>query len=104
MGGVDLGVFTNAISLVSGGSGSSATAGSRGLAGWLLDRLRRTSIRTPRLALVERINLAPRQTLALIEADGERVLVATSPEGAPAFYALRWRSGCRAKSEADKPA
>ena len=101
---MDLGVFTNAISLISGRAGSSSTAGSRGLAGWLLNRLRRTSIRTPRLALVERINLAPRQTLALIEADGERVLVATSPEGAPAFYALRGRPGRRANSEADKSA
>lgn len=99
-----MGVLTNAISLISGRAGASAAAGSRGLAGWLLERLRRTSVRTPRLALVERINLAPRQTLALIEADGERVLVATSTEGAPAFYALRGRPGRRAKSEADKSA
>jgi hypothetical protein len=38
--------------------------------------------------LVERIALAPRQSLALVEAEGRRFLVATSPEGAPAFYAL----------------
>ena len=38
----------------------------------------------PRLAVLERISLAPRQTLALIEADGQRLLVATSPEGTPA--------------------
>jgi hypothetical protein len=37
---------------------------------------------------VERIALAPRQSLALIEAEGRRFLVATSPEGAPAFYPL----------------
>ena len=42
----------------------------------------------PRLALLERITLAPRQSLALVEAEGRRFLVATSPEGAPAFYAL----------------
>jgi flagellar biogenesis protein FliO len=42
----------------------------------------------PRLALLERIALAPRQSLALVEAEGRRFLVATSPEGAPAFYAL----------------
>jgi flagellar biogenesis protein FliO len=59
-----------------------------GLAGWLLDRLRRNTRPRPRLALVERIALAPRQSLALVEADGRRVLVATSPEGAPAFYPL----------------
>jgi hypothetical protein len=32
--------------------------------------------------------LAPRQSLALVEAEGRRLLVATSPEGAPTFYAL----------------
>jgi hypothetical protein len=38
--------------------------------------------------LVERITLAPRQSLALIEAEGRRILVATSAEGRPAFYPL----------------
>ena len=42
----------------------------------------------PRLALIERITLAPRQSLALVEAEGRRVLVAVSAEGGPAFYAL----------------
>jgi flagellar biosynthetic protein FliP len=41
---------------------------------------------------VERIALAPRQSLALVEAEGRRFLVATSPEGAPTFYALDERS------------
>jgi hypothetical protein len=59
-----------------------------GLAGWLLDRLRGSRRPRPRLELVERIALAPRQSLALIEAEGRRFLVATSPEGAPAFYPL----------------
>jgi flagellar biogenesis protein FliO len=59
-----------------------------GLAGWLLDRLRVKRRPQPRLALLERIALAPRQSLALVEAEGRRFLVATSPEGAPAFYAL----------------
>ena len=59
-----------------------------GLTGWLLDRLRSTRRSRPRLALLERIALAPRQSLALVEAEGRRFLVATSPEGAPAFYAL----------------
>lgn len=63
-----------------------------GIAGWLLgrllDRLRGTQKPAPRLQLVERITLGPRQTLALVEAEGQRVLVATSPEGAPAFYAI----------------
>jgi len=60
-----------------------------GLTGWLIERLRGVSHRQPaRLELVERITLAPRQSLALIEAEGRRLLVATSPEGAPAFYSL----------------
>ena len=42
----------------------------------------------PRLRLIERIALAPRQSLALVEAEGRHFLVATSPEGAPAFHAL----------------
>jgi hypothetical protein len=42
----------------------------------------------PRLELVERIALAPRQSLSLVEADGRLLLVATSAEGGPAFYPL----------------
>jgi len=86
-----LGVFANAISLV---AGRAVPAGrfereGRGLAGWLRDRMRRRVPLPPRLVLVERINLAPRQMLALIEADGERFLIATSPEGQPVFHPLR---------------
>ena len=63
-----------------------------GLAGWLLGRLKGRGRRQPRLELVERIALAPRQSLALVEAEGRRFLVATSAEGAPAFYALDERA------------
>ncbi len=59
-----------------------------GVAGWLWTRLRRNARPRPRLALVERIALGPRQSLALVEADGRRFLVATSAEGSPAFYPL----------------
>jgi flagellar biogenesis protein FliO len=59
-----------------------------GVTGWLLSRLRAGKRAQPRLELVERITLAPRQSLALVEAEGRRFLVATSAEGAPAFYAL----------------
>lgn len=62
-----------------------------GLAGWLLGRLRAGRRSQPRLELIERISLAPRQSLALVEAEGRRFLVATSPEGAPAFYPLEDR-------------
>ena len=60
-----------------------------------LGKLRGREIAPPRLALVERIALAPRQSLALVEAEGRRFLVATSPEGAPAFYALDESPGRR---------
>jgi flagellar biogenesis protein FliO len=58
-----------------------------GVAGWLLSRLRNRR-GPPRLAVLERIALAPRQSLALVEAEGRRFLVATSAEATPAFYAL----------------
>ena len=62
------------------------------MVGWLLgrlmERLRGRARAQPRLALVERIALAPRQSLALVEAEGRRILVATSAGGEPAFYAL----------------
>ncbi len=69
-----------------------AEAGRAGLGAWLLERLRerwpgRRQAR-PRLALIERIALAPRQSLALVEVEGRRFLVATAAEGAPAFLAL----------------
>ena len=59
-----------------------------GLANWLLGRLRHDPRPRPRLAVLERITLAPRQSVALIEAEGRRLLIATSADGAPAFYAL----------------
>jgi flagellar biogenesis protein FliO len=59
-----------------------------GLAAWLLERFRGRRQARPRLALLERISLAPRQSLALIEAEGRRILVATSAEGGSAFYPL----------------
>jgi hypothetical protein len=65
-----------------------------GIAGWLLRRLRRTNGTGQRLELVERIALAPRQSLALIEAEGRRILVATSADGAPAFFPLDERRQC----------
>ncbi len=59
-----------------------------GWAGWLLSLLRKEPRPRPKLALLERINIAPRQSVALIEAEGRRFLVATSVEGAPAFHPL----------------
>jgi flagellar biogenesis protein FliO len=80
--------------MILGGNGKGAKTEAKtgrplgGLAGWLLMRLRVVRRAPPRLAVLERISLAPRQSLALVEAEGRRFLVATSPEGTPAFYAL----------------
>jgi flagellar biogenesis protein FliO len=69
-----------------------------GIAGWLLSRLRNRQARPrPSLALLERITIAPRQSLALIEAEGRRFLIATSAEGAPAFYALNEKQDRRGR-------
>ncbi len=64
-----------------------------GIAGWLMTKFNGGQKTEPRLALVERIALAPRQSLALVEAEGRRILVATSAEGSPAFYPLSEKSG-----------
>jgi hypothetical protein len=63
-----------------------------GIAAWLMSRLQvgahaREQCKS-RLALLDRISLAPRQSLALVEAEGRRFLVGTSPDGGPVFYAL----------------
>lgn len=59
-----------------------------GIAGWLMARFSRRRHVKARLALLERIALGPHQSLALVEAEGRRLLVATSAEGGPAFYPL----------------
>ena len=64
-----------------------------GLAGWLLGKLRRLPKAAPRLNVIERISLAPRQSLALIEADGRLFLVGTSQEGSASFYPLDPEAG-----------
>lgn len=62
--------------------------GPGGLAGWVMRKLHGVNRVPPRLEVLERIALAPRQSVALVEAEGRRFLVASSPEGTPAFYAL----------------
>lgn len=74
------------------GSSTPAKGTSRGLGalllGPLLRRLGGARSARPRLELLERISLAPKQSLALVEAEGRRFLVATSAEGGQAFLAL----------------
>ncbi|HUA91377.1 MAG TPA: flagellar biosynthetic protein FliO [Terracidiphilus sp.] len=74
-----------------------------GWAGWLLARLCRPQRSQPRLALLERISLAPRQSVALIEAEGRRILVATSADGGSAFYALDQDTRRRSNRIANPP-
>ena len=76
------------MNFVKGSSGCGKTAKPGGLTGWLLERFRGMSRPAPRLTLLERISLAPRQSLSLVEAEGRRFLIATSADGAPAFYPL----------------
>lgn len=59
-----------------------------GFAAWLLAKLRREGSGQQRLVVLERVTVAPRQFVALVEAEGKRLLVATSPDGVPAFYPL----------------
>jgi hypothetical protein len=66
--------------------GMSIEAGRVG--GWFLSKLSRDPKVRPRLTLIERITLAPKQTLALIEAEGRHFLVAMSQESAPCLYPL----------------
>jgi flagellar biogenesis protein FliO len=73
-----------------------------GLAGWLMAKLRPRPRAERRLALLERIALAPRHSLALVEAEGRKILVATSAEGGPAFYPLDERHTLHAAARANE--
>jgi hypothetical protein len=55
----------------------------RFLRGWQI-----SAVRPARLALIARIELGARQTVALIEAEGQRLLVASSADGAASFFSL----------------
>jgi hypothetical protein len=61
----------------------------------------------PRLALLERIALAPRQSLALVEAEGRRFWWPPRPEGGRRFIRSREHIGDRVRTKrcgADAPA
>jgi Flagellar biosynthesis protein, FliO len=59
-----------------------------GLAAWILNNWQPSLARPVRLALIARIPLGPRQTVALVEAEGRHLLVATSADGAASFFPL----------------
>ena len=58
------------------------------VAGWILGRLRHAQRADDRLKLIQRIQVAPKQGLALVEVEGRRLLLATGSDGAPAFFPL----------------
>jgi hypothetical protein len=75
-----------------------------GVAGWLIGKWRGRKQVEPRLVLVERIALGPRQWLALVEAEGRRILVTSSAEGGSALYPLdgEGRGGGRERADAQR--
>jgi flagellar biogenesis protein FliO len=76
-------------------AGEGAAAGRLGgWTDWLRARLSSQARPRRRLELIERIALGPRQTLALVEVEGRRFLVASAAEGAPAVYPLEREGAC----------
>lgn len=66
-----------------------ATRSWRGMWNSIFERLQRRCSASSRLALVEKISVAPRQSVALIEVDGEKLLVGLSPVESPRFFRLK---------------
>ena len=56
--------------------------------GWIQGRLRQRQRADVGLKLIQRIQVAPKQSLALVEVEGRRLLLATGSDGAPAFFPL----------------
>lgn len=59
-----------------------------GLAAWILNNWQPSLARPVRLAMIARIPLGPRQAVALVEAEGMHLLVATSADGPASFFPL----------------
>lgn len=66
-----------------------------GIVGRLFGHIHQIAATPRRLAVVQRISVGPRQSIALIEADGEALLVGTSSEGPPQFYRISSKSPSR---------
>lgn len=98
-----MGVFASALTAgVPRGMRSDFSLRGRGLGAWLMSRFRSRCNATARLRMLENIRITPRLSVALIEADGERFLVATSDTGGPVFLPLskarRMPSGAKASA------
>jgi flagellar biogenesis protein FliO len=83
-----VGVFANTLTAICRDEETSGNWSRQGALQWLFERLRARSRMQPKLAVLGRVNLAPRQFLTLVESEGQRLLVASSADGAPAFYPL----------------
>lgn len=59
-----------------------------GTIAWLARRWTRSEGHPPRLAVVERLALSPKQWLLLVEADGVRLLISTSSEAPSTIFPL----------------
>lgn len=65
-----------------------------GLTAWLARHFQASSSPPPQLSILARIALGPRQSLALVEAEGVHVLVGIASDGPPSFFPLAQDSGC----------
>ena len=85
-----MGNFSNALSNAAGVNRLGGAARNwRGVWSSISERLHRRCGASSRLALVEKISVAPRQSVALIEVDGEKLLVGLSPAESPRFFQLK---------------
>jgi len=73
-----------------------------GLAEWLLRRIDASSAPAPHLSVLARIALSPRQSVALVEAEGVHLLVGTSADGPPCFFPLGASAGYGPGPHADR--
>ena len=69
-------------------SAGRAGAQGEGLLPWLLKKIRRMKTNPSRMAVLERMSLAPRHSLTLVEVERRRFLIATSADGALAMEPL----------------
>jgi len=71
-----------------------------GTIAWLAHRWARSEGHPPRLAVIERLALSPKQVLLLVEADGMRLLISTSAEAPSTIFPLH---GMPAPVQAGRP-
>jgi len=71
---------------------SGQTLAKKGLAVWLIGKLRPQVDSMPRVRILERIRVTPRQVLILVEVEGERLLMGASDGSTPAFHLVKKRA------------